>query len=337
MGRKLKWVLGGLVLVVLAVVGAGYFFFAPPDMPITVDDPGEGGQRVVLNDRPANFFPAPGAGPHPAIILLGGSEGGLQEGINARARLLQAEGYSVLYPGYYRTSEATKTFDMVPLETFDAALRYLQAREDIDTDRIGLVGGSKGAEGALLFASMRPEIRAVVASMPSSVVWQGFDWSATDFSQFSSSWSIEGTPVAYLPYDMPEWWEWFTGMTIAGMYEQSLAGLDGHADAAIAVEKVAGPVLLICGEQDQLWPSCPMARQLEARSRERGGPPVEVLAYAGAGHAVAGVPREETDENFEELASMGGSAVANNEARKDNWPKTLAFLRQHLGAGEAAH
>ena len=72
MGRKLKWVLGGLVLMVLAVVGAGYFLFAPPDMPITVDDPGEGGQRVVLNDRPANFFPAPGAGPHPAIILLGG-------------------------------------------------------------------------------------------------------------------------------------------------------------------------------------------------------------------------------------------------------------------------
>ena len=143
--------------------------------------------------------------------------------------------------------------------------------------------------------------------------------------------------MAYLPYDLPAWWEWFTGMTIAGMYEQSLAGLDGHADAAIAVEKVAGPVLLICGEQDQLWPSCPMARQLEARSRERGGPPVEVLAYAGAGHAVAGVPREETDENFEELASMGGSAVANNEARKDNWPTTLAFLRQHLGAGEAAH
>ncbi|KZY14260.1 hypothetical protein A3726_14000 [Erythrobacter sp. HI0037] len=138
MGRKLKWVLGGLVLVVLAVVGAGYFFFSPPDIPITVDDPGEGGERVVLNDRPANFFPAPGAGP-------------------------------------------------VPLETFDAALRYLLAREDIDTDRIGLVGGSKGAEGALLFASMRPEIRAVVASMPSSVVWQGFDWSATDFSQFSSS------------------------------------------------------------------------------------------------------------------------------------------------------
>ena len=56
MGRKLKWVLG-VALVVLAVVGAGYFLFAPPDMPITVDDPGEGGERVVLNDRPANFFP----------------------------------------------------------------------------------------------------------------------------------------------------------------------------------------------------------------------------------------------------------------------------------------
>ena len=75
-------------------------------------------------------------------------------------------------------------------------------------------------------------------------------------------------------------------------------------------------------------------RSTQSRARRTAG---RGAGLSGAGHAVAGVPREETDENSEELVSMGGSALANNEARKDNWPKTLAFLRQHLGAGEAAH
>ena len=159
MGRKLKWVLAG----------SSWWCWQSSGQAISCSPLRTCRSPWTTRARAANAWcsttvrpisSCAGRRPASAIILLGGSEGGLQEGINARARLLQAEGYSVLYPGYYRTSEATKTFDMVPLETFDAALRYLQAREDIDTDRIGLVGGSKGAEGALLFASMRPEIVA---------------------------------------------------------------------------------------------------------------------------------------------------------------------------------
>ena len=57
----------------------------------------------------------------------------------------------------------------MPLELFDRALGWLKAQEEVDGARLAIVGGSKGAEAALIVASRHPELRAVVAGMPSSV------------------------------------------------------------------------------------------------------------------------------------------------------------------------
>jgi len=318
----------GLLLLIVAA-GAAMWFFRP-DVPITVDDPGEGGTRITINDRPANYFPGQGDGARPAILMLGGSEGGLTETSNSLARLLQAKGYSVLYPGYYRTSEATQSFDMVPVETFDQALEWLKSREDVDGNRIAVIGGSKGGEAALLIASRHPELKAVVSAMPSNVVWQGFDMSSMDMSKFQSSWSAGGKPLPYLPYTMLGFTEWFQEGAIGKMYSESLKKIDEHPDAIIRIEKTAAPVMLICGEKDNLWPSCDMARSIKARAAKFGQPQVQLLAYEDAGHGVFGTVRNPDDEGFEKLGSLGGSPQGNNEARKDNWPKVLAFLEKHL-------
>ncbi|VAV89796.1 hypothetical protein MNBD_ALPHA04-126, partial [hydrothermal vent metagenome] len=45
-------------------------------------------------------------------------------------------------------------------------------------------------------------------------------------------------------------------------------------------------------------------------------------------------PRNSSEPSYERLGSMGGSPDGNNEARKDNWPKTLAFLKKHLAPEE---
>ena len=321
---------GCLGLLAIILIGGGLMWYFAPEFPVTVTDPGAGGERLTLNDRPANFFPGKGAGPRPAIIFLGGSEGGLTENANDFARRLAARGFTVIYPGYYRTSDATKDFDAVPLDTIEAALDYLRADEKVDRNRIGMIGGSKGAEGALLFAARHPDIRAVVATMPSSVVWQGFSMESMDQSGFGSSWSVSGKDVAYLPYTMPPWTDWLSGDGIYRMYAGSLAKRDAHPDAIVRVEDIGGPVLLICGEQDTLWPSCDMSRQLTTRAERLGGPEVRVLAYKDAGHAVFGNPRATTDKDFDALGSMGGSPEGNNAARKDNLPKIMAFLESAL-------
>jgi dienelactone hydrolase len=322
----------GCLVIVLAIVGAGaWFWFTREPRPIVVAEAGTGGERVMLGEVPANFFPGSGDGARPAILLLGGSEGGLKESRNVFARQLAAEGYSVLYPGYTATSEANRAFDMVPLEIFDAALDWLAARSDISEDPVAVIGHSKGAEGALLLASRDRRIGAVVAAMPSDVVWQGFSFDPVDVSQLRSSWSEDGKPVPYVRYEMPAWHEWLTGATMLGMFEESRAAVAAKADSLISVEDIEVPVMLICGEQDNLWPGCDMARSLRERASTAGGPEVELLAYEEAGHWAFGPASDLDESDTRYLGQMGGTAEADMAARADQWPKIVAFLESNLG------
>lgn len=322
----------GCLVIVLAIVGAGaWFWFTREPRPIVVAEAGTGGERVMLGEVPANFFPGSGDGARPAILLLGGSEGGLKESRNVFARQLAAEGYSVLYPGYTATSEANRAFDMVPLEIFDAALDWLAARSDISEGPVAVIGHSKGAEGALLLASRDRRIGAVVAAMPSDAVWQGFSFDPVDVSQLRSSWSVNGEPVPYVRYEMPAWHEWLTGATMLGMFEESRAAVASEADSLISVEDIEVPVMLICGEQDNLWPGCDMARNLRERASTAGGPEVELLAYEDAGHWGFGPESGLDESDTRYLGQMGGTAEADMAARADQWPKIVAFLESNLG------
>lgn len=319
----------GCLVIILALVGAGaWFWFTREPRPIVVAEAGDGGERIMLGETPANFYPGAGEGPRPAILLLGGSEGGLKDFRNAYARQLAAEGYSVLYPGYTATAEANRAFNMVPLEIFDGALDWLAARPDIAEGPVAAIGHSKGAEGALLLASRDPRIGAVVAAMPSDVVWQGFSFDQIDMSDLKSSWSAGGKPVPYARYEMLTWYEWASGATMLDMFEGSRAAAEGQADARIAIERIEVPVMLICGEQDNLWPGCDMARNLRERAAAAGGPEIELLAYEDAGHWGFGSATDLAEGDKRYLGRMGGSEEADMAAREDQWPKILAFLER---------
>jgi len=93
------------------------------------------------------------------------------------------------------------------------------------------------------------------------------------------------------------------------------------------VEKIRGALFLVCAEADQVWPSCPMARQIEQRLRERGRPAPILLAYEGAYHQAFGAPLVAGDQR-----PGGGNADDEKTAaaRADSWPKAVAFLKTHL-------
>jgi dienelactone hydrolase len=158
--------------------------------------------------------------------------------------------------------------------------------------------------------------------MPSSVTWPGFSWEDPD-EEIPVSWSEGGKPIPTLP-----------GAPAGDRFSFFSAGLKtvgAHPDAVIPVERIAGEVLLICGEDDQLWPSCPMARQVESRARERKRPQVSVLAYPNAGHSGFGQPLPDGDPRMASLARMGGGTPeGNNKARADSWEKILLFLKRTL-------
>ncbi len=72
------------------------------------------------------------------------------------------------------------------------------------------------------------------------------------------------------------------------VFVNGLKELDTNPAAIIPVERYRGKLLLVCGEAEKLWPSCPMTDQIVARAAKAGAPAPVVLRYKDAGHAVMG-------------------------------------------------
>ena len=317
--------IGCLTVVVLAVVAAAVLWWTKPWAPeVVVADPGPEGETVG-DGLVGTLYPADERAP--GLLVLGGSEGGLADRLDEQARLLRDEGYTVLALSYFGADGQPAALEEIPLETFDAGLDALADHPMVDPERLGALGTSKGAEAVLRVATERSDLDAVVAMAPSSVVWQGIDpqqpWRMTSIG---SSWSEDGAPVPYLPYP-----DGVPRGDLVDYYQGGLDTLGEHPDAAIRVEDVASPVLLVCGEADTLWPSCTMADQVATRSDERDGTDVTVLRYADAGHFAGGPPLAADDPFRDELAELGGTVEGNAAAREDSWPRVLSFLEEQLG------
>src|SRR5512140_2147123 len=91
----------------------------------------------------ANFFPPITNEPAPAILLLGGSDGGIETASNL-APLLHAHGYAVLALAYFAIDPLPALLEEIPLEYFEHAIQWLQAQPTVLADRIGVIGISKG-------------------------------------------------------------------------------------------------------------------------------------------------------------------------------------------------
>jgi uncharacterized protein len=320
----LPWAKRTLLALLLTATGlpaAAQEFASSPVMA----QPGETGRRITEAGLVGNYFPAQKGSP--TILLLGGSEGALGADRRDTAVAMQRAGFTVLQLSYFRAPGQNPRLERLPLDYFADALRWLGRQPEADARRIAIVGISKGAEAALLVGSRRPDIRAVVAVAPSSVAWPGIAWDG-GWDSIGAAWSERGEPVPHLDYGNPE-----TITQLADVYLTGLAELAHRPEAAIPVERIQGPVLLLCGEADNLWPSCLMARQIERRAADHGRPPATVLAYDEAGHEIFGLPLSNDAPDFEELAEFGGTAMATNAARADSWPKVIGFLRNALGGG----
>ena len=306
----------------MIAVGVGLWWWTPWWPRIEITAPGPTGQRIATGHIFANYYPARGQQRGPAVLLLGGSEGGIGKSVTEDARALQSQGLSVLSLGYFGVHGQPTSLERVPLETFDRALAWLRVRREVDPQRTSVFGMSKGAEAALLVATRHPELRAVIAGSPSSVVWPGVNRHSLDPA---ASWSVGGRSLPVLRYG-PLRPSLFLGH-LGTLYSGGLKGLSRHPDAIIPVEKIVGAVLLTCGDDDSLWPSCEMARQVQARADRLHGPQVTVLAYRHAGHESVGVPLSPKSSDFGSLSRWGGTTLGNNGARADGWPKIIDLLR----------
>src|SRR5205807_6507540 len=105
---------------------------------------------------------------------------------------LASHGYAVLALGYFGVEGLPRSLHNIPLEYFGTALDWLSAQPGVDPQRIGVLGTSRGGELALLLGSVYPQIKTVVAYVPSNVVWGGCCNGVNE-----PSWTVEGRPLTW--------------------------------------------------------------------------------------------------------------------------------------------
>lgn len=268
--------------------------------------------RVHEHGLVGDFYQPAGEGKHPAILVLGGSGGGLPPA-NGHPGGLASRGYSVLSLAYFGVDGLPASLSYIPLEYFGTALDWLGTQQSVDPTRIGVIGTSRGAELALLLASIAPRIRTVIAYMPSSVAISG----CCD-GRGEPAWTLGGHPVAYV---------------LPRMQGDFLA----RQRAAIPVERIHGAVLLISGTDDQIWASDMMSEEIMNRLRRNNFAfPFQHLSYDHAGHGI-GRPFTSTMDVGSvrhpltgRMIRLGGTPAGTAHARADSWPKVLAFLDENL-------
>ena len=266
----------------------------------------------------------------PGIILLGGSDG---DPMKERSALLAAEGYVVLNLFYFGRPSLPKEFAAVPVEYLTNAVSWLQAWQGVDPARIGVIGYSRGTEAALLMATLHPDVSAVVAVAPSSVVWPGPGASG----YFHSAWSLNGRELPCVPVKFSKGLGAFLKEVTGGtqiehrpLFENALKNKRAVETATIHVEKIHGAILLISGKDDRVWPAAPMAERIVARLHERGHAfTYRHLSYENAGHSF-GLPNQAPTNNTSGTFKMGGTPAGNAAAAASSWKAMLEFLETEL-------
>jgi dienelactone hydrolase len=249
------------------------------------------------------YLPEHTEGRHPAVLVFGGSRGGLTTSM--AAALLAAHGYPSLALAYFDAPGLPQSLQSIPLEYFAKALGVLRQQPGVDRRHVLVAGESRGGEAALLLGAHFPElVNGVIAGVPSSVVNPGFP----DAGQ--PAWTVGGRP---LPAVRPS--------------EFGQPNPAGKPQAVVPVERIRGPILLACGEQDLVWPSCGYVEAITARLRaHRFAHPVTALRYRDAGHLVGGLAAWYGSLTDDALTSSGGTVAATQAAQADAHAKLLALL-----------
>jgi dienelactone hydrolase len=275
----------------------------------------------------ANFHRPSGSGKYPAIIVIGGSGGGLGSA-NAVGVLLAELGYATLALAYFGMETLPERLEEIPLEYFKQAIDFTRSHSSVATSKIGMLGTSKGGEGALLVGATYRDVGPIVAYSPSNVVFQAVQ---ETWSDPKSSWTLGGKAVPFVPFQMDMELVERHGFYL-GLYLSCIQDREAVERAEIPVERINGPILLISGTDDAIWPSHMMCeRVVERLTQWQFAFPYRHLTYKGAGHLLAGPSQLTSARSVRDRGmNLGGAESVNSAARDSAWREVLDFFAMHL-------
>ncbi len=264
------------------------------------------------------FLPA-APGPHPGVLVVGGSEGGMPA---PKAVWLASHGYAALALAYFHFPGLPDQLANIPLEYFGEALAWMKQNPEVAPGQLAVMGTSRGGELALQLGSMYPDLRAVVAYVPANVRYP-----SCCSRDFAAAWTWKGQGLAFVR---------------PGGRGQVDSGSRESVAAAIPVELTHGPILVISGDSDGIWDSSGMTSAVLNRLKQSHFAYATVrLNYARAGHRAGNSaivptwtggtvhPLSGQAENF------GGTPEGNAQSSLDAIPKVLDFLQQSFATPPA--
>ncbi|GAA3208678.1 acyl-CoA thioesterase/BAAT N-terminal domain-containing protein [Oerskovia jenensis] len=232
----------------------------------------------------------------PAVLVFSGSDGGLGLA-RATATWLAELGYPALAISYFKSPGQPPALADVPVETFLTGLAWLHDQPGVDTERVFTFGVSRGGEMALWLAANRPdEVYGAFAPTGSGIVFCGYP-DAT-----RPAWTVAGAGLPCAQY------------TRAPM----------SPETKVAVEEIAGPVVLACGTADPVWVACDLLAEMTPRFSDPEQ--VRSLVQEDAGHFITYAPYLPLGLN-----EPDATPAATHQARVDFWntvEEVLAEARQ---------
>ena len=250
------------------------------------------------------FFRPVGGEPAPGVLVLGGSEGGLASYVMREAALLASHGFAALALAYFYFGSLPDRLARIPLEYFGSAIGWLRDQPAVHGDRLGVMGTSRGGELALLLGAHYPELEAVVSYSGSGLVFPSPDIQ-------EPAWTFRGEPLSWIP----------------NPFDILQAKPEQLEKAEIPVERTNGPVLLISGDADQVWPSAQLSQVAMDRLLRSERPyHDEFRHYPDAGHGIQPPYLPTTPGTY----YYGGDLKGNAAANEDSWQRVLRMLDERL-------
>lgn len=200
------------------------------------------------------------------VVGLGGSEGGNAWASDywekTRNQFIE-KGYAFLALGYFGGKGTPDTLNKIAVEDIYNAIKIASKNKLIDKRKIAIIGGSRGADLALLVGSYYKDIDCVVSIVGSNAVFPGHT------NHFSTScWTYANKELPFVPVNeaaVP----FLMKRNLRGTFEAMLQDTLSVEKASIKVERIQGAVLFLSATKDEICPSTLMAEMMTTRLKNK--------------------------------------------------------------------
>ena len=196
--------------------------------------------------------------------------------------------------------------ERIPLECLVEAKDYLRQHPQVDSEKIGIYGRSKGAEFVLAEESLFNDVQCLVLNSPSDVVYEGIKGK---WNSHTSSWTYLQRELPYQKFRLRDY-------LFSKLFRKSFPK---DRTAKIDIGQMHSPILLLGSTVDEIWDA---SSAIDDIVSDYKGHHITFKKYHETGHmlTVAYQPNHRYRKDWRLLMRES----------KDSWLATIHFFDRHL-------